>query len=288
MKIPSVACLIVWCLTVCSLADTPSPNVAVLNAEKGFWEYTLPSEFLSKPARVQVLLPEKVDPQRQYPVLYVLPVDSSSKEPWGNGLAEARKADVANKYGVICVYPLIDSGIQWYGNHATEAGNRQEDFIIQTLIPSIDSKYPTRRNKEGRWLIGFSKSGWGAYTLLMRNKDVFGYAAAWDVPFMLNGDNSGKDWGPMGLSGNYGTKEAMKPNVPTRLAIENAGWLKQRNRLVLGVGSFWADQCKQMHKLLEKNEIPHVYRSDLLGKHEWKSGWFAPMTDDLVKVAQTP
>jgi hypothetical protein len=43
------------------------------------------------------MLPEKVDPRKEYPVLYVLPVDSSANERWGHGLDEARKADIANQ-----------------------------------------------------------------------------------------------------------------------------------------------------------------------------------------------
>lgn len=280
-------CFALLAMATRGLAE-PAEGGPVLNAERGFWEYSLPSEYLSKPARVQVLLPDGIDQGKRYPVLYVLPVDSSPKERWGHGLEEARKLDVANKFGVICVYPIIESGIPWYGNHATEKGNRQDDFMVRTLVPSIDARYPTRREKESRWLFGFSKSGWGAYTLLMRNKETFGYAAAWDTPFMFDGDNSGKDWGPLGLSGNFGTREAMKPNVPTQLALANAAWLKQRNRLVLGVGIDWGEQCRQMHQLLEANAIPHVYRPDLLVKHEWRSGWFAPMVEELLKLALTP
>lgn len=284
----AILCFVLWLQPGIIHANPAAVDPTVWNAERGFWEYSLPSEFLSKPARVQVLLPDPIDPQKQYPVLYVLPVDSSANERWGHGLEEARKADVANKFGVICVYPIIESGTPWYGNHATDKGNRQDDFIVRTLVPSIDARYPTKKDKEARWLIGFSKSGWGAYTLLLRNRDCFGYASAWDAPFMLNGEDHGKGWGPLGLSENFGTIEAMKASLPTKLAVEDTAWLKQRNRLVLGVGIDWGDQCKQMHQLLEANAIPHIYRADLLLKHEWKSGWFAPMVEELVRLARMP
>lgn len=269
-------------------ADGPPPSPPEFNAERGVWEFALPSEYQSQPARVQVLLPDWLEATERYPVLYILPVDASAKEPWGNGLAEARKANLANELKVICVYPLIQSGIPWYGNHASNAGNRQEDFMVKTLVPAIDARYPTRAEKEQRWLIGFSKSGWGAFTLLLNHPECFSYAAGWDTPFMLTGDNSGKDWGPMGLSGNFGTVEAMRPNVPTRLALAKAAWLKERTRLVLGPGNSWTAQSREMHDLLEKNGIPHIYRQDLLLKHAWDSGWFASVAKDLVTLARTP
>ena len=37
--------------------------------------------------------------------------------------------------------------------------------------------------------IGFSKSGWGAFSLLLRHPEVFGRAAAWDAPLMLEQPN---------------------------------------------------------------------------------------------------
>lgn len=75
---------------------------------------------------------------------------------------------------------------------------------------------------------------------------------------------------------------------PYQARARNVAWLKQRNRLVLGVRIDWGEQCKQMHQPPEANAIPHAYRPDLLLKHEWKSESFAPMVEELVKFAQAP
>lgn len=256
----------------------------VFNQERACWQTMLPSEFQSAPTRVEVLLPDQILPQKQYPVLYILPVEGPGHPQFGDGMLEAKKADLANKYGLICVYPSFTAA-PWFGNHATNPKIRQEDFMLKTLVPWIEANYPARSGKEARWLIGFSKSGWGAFTLLLRNPDVFGYAAAWDVPFMLDGDNSGKDWGPMAMSNIFGSKETMQQFLPTRLAVEKAPLLKERCRLVLGVGAFWKAQSEQMHSLLEKNAIPHAYRPDLVLPHRWDSGWFSPMAEELEKIA---
>ena len=264
----------------------PPPSDPQFNLEGGYWEATLASEYQAKPAKVEILLPNHLDSAKKYPVLYILPVEAQGSA-FGHGLIEAKKADIANKYEVICVYPSFTS-TPWFGNHATDPQIRQDDYVVRALVPYIDSKYPTQRDKEGRWLIGFSKSGWGAYTLLFRHPDVFGYAGAWDVPFMLDGDNSRKDWGPMGLSGNMGSKEVMQQFLPTKLATENASWLKARNRLVLGRGIFWKSQNEQMHTLLDQLKIPHAYLPDLLKPHRWDTGWFPPMVDQLVRIARAP
>ncbi len=273
-------------LAIFSMLIHASPDAAPqLNPETGFMECKLTTEYQAGPALVQVLLPDRFDASKKYPVLYILPVEGIGSN-FGHGLVEAKKADVANRFGVICVYPIFNKASPWYGNHATEPTLRQEDYVVKALVPFIDSKYPTQKDKDGRWLIGFSKSAWGAFTLLFRHPDVFGYAAGWDGPLMLDG--SGKDWGPMGLSVNFGTKEAMLQNLPTTLAKENASWLKERPRIVLGLGIFWAGQVKKMEALLQSLGIPHVYRDDLTVEHRWDTGWFPPMVDELVRIARAP
>ncbi len=266
--------------------DPQQQSAPKLNAQTGFQEVTIPSEFQAGPTRVEILLPDQMNPQKTYPVLYILPVGKPGPE-FGDGLVEAKKADVANKYGIICVAPQFTL-VPWYGNHATDPQIRQEEHILKRLIPFIDSTYPTQRDKEGRWLIGFSKSGWGAFTLLMRNPEVFGYAAAWDAPLMITGDDPGaKKWGPMGIDKVFGTKETLQQFLPTGLAKQNAASLKERKRLVLGVGAFWAGQVKKYHALLDQLGIPHFYREDLLGKHRWDTGWLPAIVENLVEVARS-
>lgn len=258
----------------------------VVNPASGFTEFTLTTDYQAGPSLVRVLLPEPLDPAKRYPVLYILPVESGVKSEFGNGLIEARKAGIANRYGVICVYPSFNKAAPWYGNHATNPLLRQEDYVVRALVPFIDQKFPVQPDKEGRWLIGFSKSAWGAFTLLFRHHDVFGYAGGWDGPLMLNGDNNGADWGPMGLSANFGTRDAMRQNLPSKLAEKSAVRLKERPRVVLGLGKFWADQTKQFHARLDSLGIPHVYRDDLTFPHRWDSGWFPPLVEELVKTAR--
>jgi len=270
-------------------ADAPaSATQPTLNSKTGFWEVTLESEDQAGPTMVEILLPQKLDPAKEYPVLYVLPVGGEHKDPpvWGKGLEEAKKAGVADKYDLICVAPTF-SIHPWLGNHATDRHLRQEDYVLNTLIPYVEHTYRTQRSKEGRWLIGFSKSGWGAYTLIFRHPDVFGYAAAWDAPLMMNGE-TGKNWGPMGVNKVYGTKENFQKFLPSVLAKEAAPAFRDRQRLVLGVGKQWQPQTEKMHDLLESQKIPHGYKPDLLVEHRWDTGWFAPMVDELVRTARQP
>lgn len=272
------------CLTASALSK--EPEAPKINPATGFIEGMLPSEFQAGRTLVEILVPDRMTEGVEYPVLYILPVGKSGPE-FGSGLEEAKKADIANKLGIICVAPQFTQ-VPWYGNHATDPEIRQEEHILKRLIPFIDSQYPTLKNPGGRWLIGFSKSGWGALTLLFRNPEVFGYAAAWDAPLMLTGDDGGKKWGPMGIEKVFGTKEVFQQFLPTRLAEQNTSRLKPQPRLVLGVGSTWAGQVAKFHALLDRLGVPHVYRPDLLVPHRWDSGWLPPLVEALAMTARAP
>jgi hypothetical protein len=99
-------------------------------------------------------------------------------------------------------------------------------------------------------------------------------------------DGQAEDWGPMGLKKVYGTPAAMQQALPTTLAAAAAERLRDKPpRIVIGVGAFWKPQCLQYHAFLEQHAVPHHYRPDLTVKHRWDTGWFAPIADDLVRLA---
>ena len=264
-------------------AETPASPLQ-RDPATGIWRYELASEFQSGPTAVEVLLPDVMAEGKRYPVLYILPVEPEGKTVYGSGLLEAKKADAANRFQIICVAPSFKV-VPWYGNHATDPRIRQEDFMVKTLVTEIDQRFPTKADKESRWLLGFSKSGWGACTLWLQHPEVFGYAGTWDAPFLLNGDNHGKEWGPIGIKSVFGTKETFQACLPTRLVVANAATLRDRPRMVLGVGKDWKAHGEGMHALLDQSKIPHGYRPDLLVVHRWDTGWFGPVLEDLVKMA---
>ena len=62
------------------------------------------------------------------------------------------------------------------------AGN----VFSKVVVPFVEKSYPVPAKCDSRLLLGFSKSGWGAWSLLLRHPDVFGRAAAWDAPLMMD------------------------------------------------------------------------------------------------------
>ena len=253
-------------------AEPPSPEgigttVAPVEMEaNGVRVHRLRSPRQSGATEVLVLLPDRVDPAQRLQVLMVLPVEAGRGDRWGNGLEELRRANLHNTHGVIAVMPTF-AQLPWYADHPDEPGTRQESYLVEDVLELLRWEYPqARHDRDGRLLVGFSKSGWGAWSLLLRHPDRFGRAAAWDAPLMLDAP------GKYGSGPIFSTAENFAQyRLDARL--RSAPNLGENLRLIhFGYGNFRAEH-KQMESLLDELRIPHIYRDGPQCAHHWNSGW---------------
>ena len=234
--------------------------------EQGFQVHEIHSHFQSAATRMRILTPERLEPGRRYRSIYVLPVEAGHGTKWGDGLLEIKKHDLHNQHQSIFVAPEFSS-LPWYADHPTDPTLRQESYLLQDVIPRIDRSYPIEPGPGGHLLLGFSKSGWGAWSLLLRHPEVFGKAAAWDAPLALDRP------GPYGSGPIFGTPENFKRYEVRELLRQRAALLGDDKRLVLtGYGSF-GEEHRRIHALLEELHIPHEYRDGPPRKHDRYSGW---------------
>ena len=170
------------------------------------------------------------------------------------------------------------SHLPWYADHPADKHIRQETYLLQVVLPFVEKTYPVTTEPGGRLLLGFSKSGWGAYSLLLRHPDVFGKAAAWDAPVMLDQP------GQYGSGDVFGTPENFEGYRVGKLLEAKADRLKEGKRLILlGYGNFRADHQKA-HERMEKLRVSHEYRDGPARKHNWHSGWVAEAVELLLSV----
>ena len=133
--------------------------------------------------------------------------------------------------------------------------------------PAIEKRYPAVCKKDGRLLVGFSKSGWGAFSLLLRHPDMFGKAAAWDAPLMKTKPNQ------FGMGPIFGTQKNFENYRISTLAVKQADKLGKKPRLILtGYGNFRRHH-QQLHRLMVERNFPHEYIDGPKRKHRWSSGW---------------
>ena len=244
--------------------------------DSGFLVHEVRSPFQAKTTQIRVLRPDREEQKRKkYPVVYVLPVEAGSESRYGDGLKEVKKLDLHNKCGVIFAAPTF-SHLPWYADHPTKPEVRQETYFVKVVVPFIDKTYPVKAEAEGRLLLGFSKSGWGAWSLLLRHPDLFGKAAAWDAPLMM--DKPGK----YGSGDIFGTPDNFDGYRVSKLLAEKAEKFQKGKRLILlGYGNFRAEH-EQAHALMDKSNVSHEYRDGLDRKHDWHSGWVKEAVELLV------
>src|SRR5690606_4847476 len=98
---------------------------------------------------VRVLSPSSLDRGKKLSVIYVLPVEASTGNQYGDGLLEAKQHDLANRFGAIFVAPTF-SHLPWYADHPSERGLRQESHLLESVLPFVEKQYPARPDPGGR------------------------------------------------------------------------------------------------------------------------------------------
>lgn len=234
--------------------------------EPGVLVHTVRSPYQAGETEIRVLLPDEVEEGRRYPVVYVLPVEARNEHRYGDGLLEALRHDLHNRERAIFVAPSF-SDLPWYADHSSDPEIRQEAYFLEVVVPYVEAHYPAGPGRDGRLLLGFSKSGWGAWSLLLRHPDRFGRAAAWDAPLMM--DRPGR----YGSGEIFGTQANFERYRVATLLRRRADELRDRRRLILlGHGNF-RDDHEAAHGLLVDLEVPHAYRDGPQREHRWESGW---------------
>ncbi|MDA0589649.1 MAG: alpha/beta hydrolase-fold protein [Planctomycetota bacterium] len=256
-----------WLTVPATGADLPAPSKLI--------EHDLESPHQRTKNRIEVLLPDKLEPGRKYRVLYVLPVEAGTTRYWGHAMNEVRTHDLHNRFEVICVYPTF-SDLPWFADHPEDGKIAQETYLLKSVVPYIDKNFPTTGKAEDRFLVGFSKSGWGAFSLLLRNPETFARAAAWDAPLMMSRH------GQYGSGPIFGTLDNFRKYELTKLVAEAKLNSKTPKLIHLGFDNF-REHHEDFEALLQKLKVPHVYRDGPKRKHRWDSQWLPEAVELLLK-----
>jgi S-formylglutathione hydrolase FrmB len=250
---------------------------AVTNRD-GLICHTVHSPYQRTETQLQVLLPDGYDHARylksgaklrrehhNYPLVYVLPVAPHLENQWGNPLVELQRLDLHNKHQAICVMPTF-SHVPWYANHPTDPTIQQETYLLRSITPFVDHEYAVETRK--RHLLGFSKSGWGAYSLLLRNPDRFAKAAAWDSPL---GQQTPYKYGMIDI---FETQENFERYDVWDLLEAQAERFRDGDERfgLFGYRDFRGHHQATHHHMLRMG-IKHLYRDGPKLDHNWGSGW---------------
>ena len=269
-------CLVALPIARAAGGESGATISAAARDSQGFLVHDVKSAFQAGETQIRVLLPDELDRGTTYPVVYILPVEAGLEDRYGDGLLEIKQRDLHNQHRAIFVAPTF-SHLPWYADHATDPAIRQERSFIEVVVPFIDKSYPVAKAAEGRYLLGFSKSGWGAWSLLLRHPETFSKAAAWDAPLMMD------RLGQYGTTPIFGTQERFDEYRIDRLLPATTDKLGDRARLILtGYGNF-REHHQRARQLLLDLKIPHEHRDGPERKHDWHSGWVAEAVELLLR-----
>ena len=127
--------------------------------------------------RAKVLLPDGYDPNKKYPLLVLLIGLQSHYSDWADkGQGEIEK--IAAGFPGIIVMP--EGGDGWYADwwNGGERGNPSwESYILDSVIPQIQERYPIRSGRRWHALAGVSMGGLGTAYLGSRLPGFFGSIA---------------------------------------------------------------------------------------------------------------
>ncbi len=201
----------------------------------------------------------------------ILPVTANISGQWGDGFYEALRLGWVKRYNVAIAAPSF-SHLPWFADHPTNAKIAQESYLLQDILARLTGKI---------LLLGFSKSGNGAVTLLLRHPDRFAAAAAWDAPLLLDAP------GKYGSGEIYGTAENFAgyhiPALLERRAPELRG--KPARLAISGYGGF-EEQVAGAHARMTELGVPHEFDNTTKRVHHWSSGWMEPAMAALDRMTR--
>jgi enterochelin esterase-like enzyme len=251
-------------------------------SDGGFRTHQMRSPHQAGKTRLRILLPDDFDLRKKYRVLYVLPVHEDGVDRHGDGLVEIKKHGFHNQHQLICVAPGYTSK-PWFADHDLNPQKQDESHLLKTVIPFIEKRYPVQTDAKGRLLIGFSKSGWGAATLLLRNPNVFHRAAAWDSGIRVDTGPIEESERAERIAREWGTVTNFEAHRLSNLIKTHGKELGDEARLFyFNTEGTRAIGGVEIHRLLVENEIPHRYVMEPHRRHAWDSGWIPEAMAFLV------
>lgn len=261
------------------------PTIGAPTLTAGVYHYPVWSAYQDAvPLDLRVIVPATpaAGPRK---FLYLLPVESFNSSAFGDPITQAVALNLAGVYGMHVVVPAF-SMLPWYGDHPSFPYVRQEGFLIDVIIPGIEALYPATGSHPGaakRLLCGFSKSGMGALTLILRHPTVFDAAAAWDGTCNQTVFNA-----QTGMSAVFATQGNFDAYaLPTIMAAAAAPFTAGSTRLWLGGYSSqatWRDDMTACHLAMDANAVIHSWNDGPQRAHSWGSGWLADAAAFLATI----
>lgn len=256
----------------------------VISAEverEGIAEFRVRSPYQEEETKIRILRPSVRLGEKRWRTLYLLPVEPGERCAYGDGLREARRLKLADRFQCLCVQPAFVR-MPWLADHPRDPLRRYETYFLRVVVPFVERTFPVEPRARGRWLAGFSKGGYGAMSLLLRHPELFDRAAAWDLPALQAHPDQFQ------MAEVFGTDENFAQYRLPELAVRQRRHFTARPRFVLTGYSLFRKQHQEWHRQLTAAGITHLYRDGPERKHRWETGWLEEAIPLLAELPAEP
>lgn len=182
--------------TAHSSASAANSSERVVSGESSIQYDTIFSHALNTRIGYSIYLPAGYNPSQSYPVLYIMyGYGGNQYSMFNNFMSVNLSADRMIAAGtikpMILVVPdyknsfAVNSTREQNPNSSGGTIGRYEDYLIKELIPHIDLYFATDKNREGRFIEGYSMGGFAALYLGFNYPELFSKigahsSALWD------------------------------------------------------------------------------------------------------------
>jgi putative tributyrin esterase len=261
-------------LTPGAVPQKSAVPIAVVRVNK------LSSKLMAREMAYDLILPENYDSEAnkttRYPVIYLLHGLSGHYDNW---TTKTKLAEYSLKYQYIFVMPEGNNG--WYVDSATVPNDKYESYIVQELIPEIDTKFRTLADRDHRAVAGLSMGGYGSLKFGLKYPDKFvlvgSFSGALGAPAWTSKvlEATGvKGAIPDSIKAAYGADDS-----PTRADNDIYKMVREITPEKTKALPFIYVDCgtedlliafnRDFGSLLFEKKIPHEFR-ELPGIHDWK------------------
>lgn len=234
--------------------------------------YELDSRLLKRKVWLTVSLPtayfEKDATGRIFPTVYLLHGLTGHFDNWSS---RADLVAMASDVNQIIVTP--EGGDGWYTDSATIPNDKFESYIVEELIPEIDHRFQTIRERRGRAIAGLSMGGYGAVKFGLKYPHLFrvvgSFSGALDAP-LRGQDSAFLRPSIVSVFGADGSDVRTQNDIFRMIREAAPDAIKQLPFIYLSCGtedSFLLIN-HNFDSLLVERKIPHEYH-ELPGGHDW-------------------
>lgn len=226
---------------------------------------------------VDVILPTNWTKNGKQRVLHALPALAKNIE---DVAAKVDRLGIADAYNCIVVAAYDKDGFPWYGKKADGTAD-DSGYYVDVIWKWVQDALGASSARDDHMFLGYSKSAWGALSMVLRNPTRAGWLVLWDGPWSLP-FSGGADYGQSTAFTNSTTWDLYNPS---NILSANVASVNDKCRISLRGGYTFLSDLASFHTALTTAGVPHQYYSKTESAHAYDSGWLPEAIADGMAMA---